>query len=220
MQYSFREFLALDEETQKALGNPPIYEELNQKIKKKKMKELEKMLQSADWWGFMSDDGRAYKKWKAEEEKIKALRDLIGDDAQILYKQYARKAGVMEQTMTSKAKPRPTDYEKHMIKIMKTYGITHPDELEGEAKTRFWKEVDDTWKGNSDVKVNLPKSRNEGLFAEMNNVEGRGTLDYANREVGEKSITASSFCDAGNLYENTPTWQPPSPQRKRGWQDK
>ena len=112
-----------------------------------------------------------------------------------------------------------------MMKVMKSWGITHPDQLAdeengNEALKRFWKEVDDTWKGNSDVKVNLPKSRNEGLFAEMNNVEGRGTLDYADRQVGDKSITASSFCDAGNLYENTPTWQAPSPHRKRGWHNK
>ena len=108
---------------------------------------------------------------------------------------------------------------------MDAWGIKSLDELEdeesgNEALKRFWKEVDDTWKGNSDVKVNLPKSRNEGLFAEMNNVEGRGTLDYADRQVGDKSITASSFCDAGNLYENTPTWQAPSPHRKRGWHNK
>ena len=226
MKYSFREWLALDEETQTALGNPTIYEELNQKIKDKKMVELEKMLRSADWWGFMSDDGREYKKWKAEEQKIKALRDLIGDDAEVLYKQYALKAGVVsEGTLTSKAKARPSEYEKHMKKVMKTYGITSIEQLEddengNEALKRFWKEVDDTWKGNDELEVNKPKSKNEGLFAEMSNVDGRGTLDYAVRQVGDKSLTASSFCDAGNLYENTPTWQPPSPQRKRGWADK
>ena len=42
------------------------------------------------------------------------------------------------------------------------------------------------------------------------------------RKVGEKSLTASSFCDAGNLYPEhlIQKWIPPSPQRKRGWADK
>ena len=42
------------------------------------------------------------------------------------------------------------------------------------------------------------------------------------RKVGEKSLTAGSFCDAGNLYPEhlVPKWTAPSPQRKRGWADK
>ena len=48
MTMSFREFLQLDEETKIALGSRQRHEELNQKIKDKKMVELEKALKSHD----------------------------------------------------------------------------------------------------------------------------------------------------------------------------
>jgi hypothetical protein len=104
MSISFKEFLELDKETQRQLGNM-VNEELNQSVKKKKMMELEKLLKSAVWWGFMSDDSRAYKKWKEKETKIKALRDLIGSDSEHLYKIYAKKAGVMEHKNTNPPTP-------------------------------------------------------------------------------------------------------------------
>ena len=104
MKISFKEFCGLTKEEQNYLGSN-LNEDLSGNLKKKKMGELDKLLRVHDWWGFMSDDSRSYKKWKAEEEKIKTLRDLIGDDAESLYKQYAKKAGVMEKkNIVSKTK--------------------------------------------------------------------------------------------------------------------
>ena len=100
---------------------------------------------------------------------------------------------------------------------MKEWKINSLDELEGEAKKRFDAECERDWKGNPEVQVNLPES----IFPDMNKVQRQGTLGYGDdRKVGEKSLTAGSFCDAGNLYENQTPWQAPSPQRKRGWADK
>jgi len=210
MKYSFREFLALDETTQASLGNPEIYEELNQKIKNTKIVELEKMLKSADWWGFMSDDGRVYKKWKSEEEKIKTLRNLIGDDAEILYKSYAKKAGVMEGFISEALKDsRPSEYERFLYAKMKKWNLNTLDDLEdGEAKKRFWDEMDSEWVGNSDVEINLPES----MFPEMRQVKGRGTIDYGERKTGERSLTASTFSD-GNLFPEA-SWTAPTNNRR------
>ena len=58
--------------------------------------ELETLLKSHDWWWFMSDDRRAYKKGEAEQSKIRRLVDFIGKDGNSLYKQVAKKNGVME----------------------------------------------------------------------------------------------------------------------------
>ena len=96
MRISFREFLELDKETQIELGNMNMNEELNQSVKKKKMMELEKLLSNFDFWGYMSDDGTFYKKWKQEEKKIHNLVSLLGKDGNSLYKQVAKKNGVME----------------------------------------------------------------------------------------------------------------------------
>jgi hypothetical protein len=51
----------------------------------------------------------------------------------------------------------------------------------------------------------------------MDNVSRKGSLDYAIREVGQKSLTAHSFVDTGNLYPEhlVPKWTPPSEHRKR-----
>lgn len=95
MKLSFREFLQLDEETQRQLGGT-IIEDLSENKKKTEMKKLEKLLKSHDWWWFMSDSRQSYKKGEVEQEKIRRYIDLIGDDAMKLYKTYGRKAGVME----------------------------------------------------------------------------------------------------------------------------
>ena len=109
MKYTFREFLSLDEEHKIALGSRQMNEELTKKIKDKKMVELEKALKSHDWWYSFSDDGRTYKKGKKESEDIRKLVNLIGDDGMSLYKQYGKKAGVMEGKMKRKrwCVPRP-----------------------------------------------------------------------------------------------------------------
>ena len=96
MRISFREFLDLDKKTQIELGNMNMNEELNQSVKKKKMMELETLLKSHDWWWFMSDDRRAYKSGEAEQTKIHNLVSLLGKDGNSLYKQVAKKNGVME----------------------------------------------------------------------------------------------------------------------------
>jgi len=95
MKISFREFLQLDEETQRQLGGT-IIEDLSENKKKTEMKKLEKLLKSHDWWWFMSDSRQSYKKGEVEQEKIRRYIDLIGADAMKLYKTYGRKAGVME----------------------------------------------------------------------------------------------------------------------------
>ena len=95
MKISFKEFLTFDRDTQRALGNMNM-EELNQAVKNKKMDELQKLLSQHDWWWFMSDDRRAYKSGEAEQSKIHNLVSLLGKDGNSLYKQVAKKNGVME----------------------------------------------------------------------------------------------------------------------------
>ena len=68
MRMSFREFLSLDKETQKQLGN--ISEELSPEQKKKKSIELEKLLQ----------------KQTEVEDEVRKLQGEIGDDAITLTK--------------------------------------------------------------------------------------------------------------------------------------
>ena len=94
MKISFREFLELDKKTQRELGT--INEEMSVSMKKKKMDELQKLLSQHDWWWFMSDDRRAYKSGEAEQSKIHNLVSLLGKDGNSLYKQVAKKNGVME----------------------------------------------------------------------------------------------------------------------------
>ena len=94
MNYSFKEFCGLDEETQNQLAT--LNEDLSGNQKKTKMKELEKLLSLHDWWWFMSDDSRSYKKGRDEQTKIHNLVSLLGKDGSSLYKQVAKKKGVME----------------------------------------------------------------------------------------------------------------------------
>ena len=107
------------------------------------------------------------------------------------------------------------DYERYYISKLKKWGIKDTAELCPEDKKKFGAEVDNDWKGNSEVKFNMPEQK--GLFPEQNSLEGRGTLDYAIRQVGEKSLTASTFGDSGNLYPEhlVPKFIPPSKERMR-----
>ena len=234
---SFSKFLSLSEEAQEVLQNKEDYstwniwteenlrttnvnikEDLSANAHKKKMGDLEKALKQKDWWWFMSDDGREYKKGKSEEDKIKAMRDVLGDEGKSLYRKYAIKAGVINE---GKKDMKPvSEYEVFLQMKMREWEISSLDALETQLLKKFWAEVDAEWKGNPEVKVNLPEEK-RGLFPDMDVVQRQGTLGYGDdRKVGEKSLTAGSFCDAGNLYENHTPWQPPSPQRKRGWADK
>ena len=94
MKISFKEFLSFDKEEQTRLGT--FNEDLSGQVKKKKLKELDYLLKNKDWYAHYSDDQRVWKKSQKEDEKIRSLRDLIGDDGHELFKQYAKKAGVME----------------------------------------------------------------------------------------------------------------------------
>ena len=94
MNYSFKEFCGLDEETQNQLAT--LNEDLSGNQKKTKMKELEKLLSLHDWWWFMSDDSRSYKKGGDEQTKIHNLVSLLGKEGSSLYKQVSKKKGVME----------------------------------------------------------------------------------------------------------------------------
>lgn len=218
---SFKQFLALPEEIQEQLStfeNAYITEELTSTAHKKKMIELEKALKKKDWWWFMSDSGPDYKKGKSEEDKIKAMRDVLGDDGHALYKQFAIKAGVMNEAKKDLA---PVgEYEAFLQMKMREWEIKSLDELEKSLLKKFWAEVDGEWKGNDEVEVNLPEKKSS-IFPEMDKVVRNG-LGYGDgdRAVGEKS--KHGFVDAGNLYPEhlVPKWIPPSPQRKRGWADK
>ena len=95
MKISFREFLDLDKETQRQLGNMNANEELNKSVKNKKMMELETLLKSHDWY-FSRGSHISWKKGEEELSKIRRLVDFIGKDGMKLYKTYGKKNGVME----------------------------------------------------------------------------------------------------------------------------
>ena len=213
---SFTEFIRLPKSVQESMGtfdNEYLQEELSPTAHKKKMVELERALKQKDWYWYMSDSGPDYKKGKSEEDKIKAMRDALGDDGNSLYKQYAVKSGVVNE---GKKDMKPaSEYEVFLQMKMREWEIKSLDELEKSLLRKFWNEVDAEWKGNTEVQVNMPE-QNTSLFPEMSGVKGRtGGLDYADRKTGEKSLTASSFCDAGNLYQNQTPWQPPSKERMK-----
>ena len=219
---SFTEFIRLPKSVQESMGrldNEYLQEELSPTAHKKKMVELERALKNKDWWWFMSDSGPDYKKGKSEEDKIKGMRDALGDDGNTLYKQYAIKSGVVSE---ARKDPRPSSYEKFLYKKMKEWKIKSLDELEGEAKTRFDQECTDEYEGHGEdeVVVNLPNMKSESLFPEMRGVEGRGSIDLLDRPIGGQS--KHGFVDVGNLYPEhiVPKWIPPSPQRTRGWSQK
>jgi hypothetical protein len=223
---SFSKFLALPEEIQEQLStfdNAYITEELSTTAHKKKMLELEKKLKAFDFWYSMGDR-RAWEKGMKANAEIKKMMDELGDDAKELYKMYAKKSNVAlrEEKKKKKDLKPASEYEVFLQMKMREWEIKSLEELEAQLLKKFWAEVDKEWKGNPDVEVNIPEEK-RGLFPEMDKVQRQGSLGYGDdRKVGEKSLTAGSFVDTGNLYPEhlTPKWQPPSPQRKRGWQDK
>ena len=160
---SFTEFIRLPKDVQESMGrfeNEELNEELSSKSKERNMKTLEKMLKSHDWF-YSYGDQKSWKKGKKENEDIRKLVDLIGDDGMELYKMYGKKVGVMEGKENNKDKkePRPSEYEAFLQMKMKEWKIKSLDELEGEAIKRFWKEIDREWKGNDEVEVNLPERK-------------------------------------------------------------
>jgi hypothetical protein len=221
---SFSKFLALPKEIQEQLStyeNENITEELSPTAKKKMMIDFERKLKGFDFWYSMGDR-RAWEKGMKANAEIKKMMDELGDDAKELYRIYAKKSNVAlrEEKIKKKDLKPASEYEVFLQMKMREWEIKSLEELEAQLLKKFWQEVDAEWKGNPEVKVNLPEEK-RGLFPDMDVVQRQGTLGYGDdRKVGEKSLTAGSFCDAGNLYENHTPWQPPSPQRKRGWADK
>ena len=181
------------------------------------MKDLEKLCRKHNWHWMYEADETLFRKGKKEEQEIRELvveiKELGSIEGFELYQKYAAKNGIKIKYFREEKKDnRPSEYEIFLHKKMKAWNVKSLDELEGEAKKRFDAECERDWKGNPEVKVNLPES----IFPEMAQVQRQGTLGYGDdRKVGEKSLTAGSFCDAGNLYENIPTWQPPTKERKR-----
>lgn len=245
---SFSKFLALPEVVQEVLQTYDYTyarEDFNKHFQGKdkerriaqKMKELTALLKSFDFWfNMISGDLRAWKKQNEIQIKIKKLVDLLGKDGEDLYWEYATKAGVERRkfemnnilggnpiTENKKDMKPVSEYEVFLQMKMREWEISSLDDLETSLLKKFWNEVDSQWKGgNPEVQVNMPEEK-RGLFPEMDKVQRQGSIGYGDdRKIGEKSLSAGSFCDAGNLYpEHThPNWQPPSKQRKRGWLDK
>jgi hypothetical protein len=185
-------------------------EDLSNKMKATKLKELQKLLKNYDYTYVWADDRNSRLKGEKQRDEILKLKDEIGDEGKKVWIKFLKDKGMMEGVNGIGI----YDYEKYYHSKMKKWGIKSTDELCPEDKQKFDDEVDNDWEGGKKVKVNIPEG---SLFKEMENVEGRGTLDYAIREVGQKSLTAHSFIDAGNLYPQhlIPKWNPPSEQRKR-----
>jgi len=210
------------------------------------MKELESLMKKHNWhWQFDPDERKAKQGQKVERKirhlviEIQELGSIEGFD---LYRRYAKKNNIKIPYFEDKKTPRKNSYEKFFDAKLKSWKISSPDELEGEAQKRFFDEIDKEWASkkekDDDVEVNesvqkpnSPRTLSEAVrqvtersgFPEMDKVVRKGTLGYGDdRKVGEKSISAGSFCDAGNLYPEhlVPKWTAPSPQRKRGWADK
>ena len=186
-------------------------EDLSNKMKVAKLKELQKKLKNYDFTYVWSDDRNSRIRGEKQRDEILKLKGEIGDEGHKVWIKFLKDKGMME----GKNGIGIYDYERYYHSKMKKWGIKNVDELCPEDKKKFDDEVDKDWNGGEKVKVNMPECKSE--FPEMQNVEGRGTLDYAIRQVGEKSLTAGSFCDAGNLYPEhlVQQWQPPTKERLR-----
>ncbi len=181
-------------------------EDLSNKMKVSKLKELDKKLKDWDYTYVYSDERNAYKKGVAQEKEIQKLYKEIGAEGLKMYKDFLKSKGMMEGQNGNGI----YDYQRYYHAKMKKWGIKDIDELSPEDKVKFDNEVDNGWDGGNKVKTNIPK--NKSMFPEMVNVYRKGTLDYAIREVGKKSLTAHSFSD-GNLYPEA-SWTAPINNRR------
>ena len=212
MKYTFREFLQLDEETKTSLGTIQVSEDLSNNQKEKKMKTLEQKLKTFDWWWTMSSDMRSYKKGQKEQDVIRSLVDELGDDGMSLYRQVGMKNGVTFRESVEKKETGIDEYEKFVLSQMKKYGIKSLKDLDKETIKKFWNEIDRKWKGENEVKVNIPEKKS--MFPEQNVSTKNIQLGYGEeRPVDGRS--KHGFVDAGNLYYNQPQYIPPSKQRKK-----
>ena len=157
MKISFKQFLNLDKEEQVRLGT--FNEDLSGQVKTQKLKELQNLLKNKDWYAHYSDDQRVWKQSQKEDEKIRVLRDLIGDDGHELFKQYAKKAGVFEslkkqtQKDTRLIEKINEVKEKHSIfpemnKVYKTISMDYGEGKALENKHHF---------DDGDIYANTPK---------------------------------------------------------------
>ena len=125
---SFKEFLEHGEPEH--LCKSHIYvEDLSGNQKRTKMKELERLLKSHDWWYSMSDDGRAWDRGRKQADDIHKLINDIGDDGKKLYKKYSKKYESVDETRTffpPTPKRLPTE-EKHLKKTI-IYGQVYNGE--------------------------------------------------------------------------------------------
>ena len=131
----FREFLEKGEP--EVLTKSKIYiEDLSGNKKIIKIKELQKLLKDYDFYYSMSDDYRAYKRGKEQQDKIFKLVREIGKNGEKIWKDYIKRNESKDTTGTGKymtnsffpptPKPLSTD-EKHLKRTM-IYGKVYNGE--------------------------------------------------------------------------------------------
>jgi hypothetical protein len=188
-------------------------EDLSNKMKATKLKELHKLLKNYDYTYVWADDRNSYRRGEKQRDEILKLKDEIGDEGKKVWIKFLKDKGMMEGANGIGI----YDYERYYHSKMKKWGIKNVDELCPEDKKKFDDEVDNDWEGGKKIKVNMPE-QNKSLFPEMDIVVRKGSIGYGDdRQVGERSLTAGSFGDYGNLYPEhlVPKWQPPTNERKR-----
>ena len=192
---------------------------------KKYMKELEKLCKKHNWhWMYEKDDSK-FKHGQFAEQKIRELvieiKELGSIEGFNLYQKYAAKNGIKINYFKEVNEKDIYDYERYFHSKLKKWGIKSVEELTPENRKKFDAELDSDWDGGEEIKVNMPEDKCALTIPEMNSVVRNGTLGYGDdRRVGEKSLTAGTFGDYGNLYPEhiTPKFIPPSEQRKRRMQ--
>jgi hypothetical protein len=129
-------------------------EDLSNKMKVSKLRELEKRLKVWDYTYVYSDERNAYKKGVAQEKEIQKLYKEIGAEGLKMYRDFLKSKGMMEGQNGRGI----FNYERYYHSKMKKWGIKDIDELCPEDKKKFNAEVDNDWKGNSEVKFNIPRA--------------------------------------------------------------
>ena len=188
---------------------------------KKYMKELEKLCKKHNWhWMYEKDDSK-FKHGQFMEQKIRELvieiKELGSIEGFDLYQKFAAKNGIKINYFKEVKETGIYDYERYYHSKLQKWRIKSVYQLCPEDKKKFDDEVDRDWNGGEKVKVNMPEDKYALQIPEMNSVVRQGSLDYAIRQVGQKSLTAGSFCDSGNLYPEhlVQQWQPPTKERLR-----
>ena len=132
---TFKEWLEYGEP--EVLTKSKIYiEDLSGNKKIIKIKELQKLLKDYDFYYSMSDDYRAYKRGKEQQDKILKLVREIGKNGEKIWKDYIKRNESKDTTGTGKymtnsffpptPKPLSTD-EKHLKRTM-IYGKVYNGE--------------------------------------------------------------------------------------------